>query len=1056
MVELDREFLQEAGEASLFGVLTHEIGHVIGAWWGDPESERYGTYTDAATGTWTGPNVVALHGRPAPFQDDADPFSWVNGERSPLASEFDFFHSGVCSSLLAYCSRNDPRPAFLPHALDFAFLADLGMTVIDETSRPETYGLVGWTDHAGFSLSVSRDLQVALGQSGSNGHHLHSSTLDVTDLLQVEADAFGLRSTGDLGQSYPAEGPSGTVRYAGGLLGAAIGRTGLPPVTGDASLVVNLGSLDGRASFTSLQVHTRGTPGVFSGGSLHYPFELSANAIVGTGTGLTLRADFYGPGHKSVAGTLHDPSAGLLASFGAAHDDRPGREDVVAAADRLLGRSHRTDTADPTADGWTRYRCTTAAACESRRAGPDGWGDWTTATRAEALAATAGWTWRDAEKPESDRSFVRIARHLDSSADGFQGRRVVDGYTGTLDHVAFGTGFERHTDLVVALEGGVAETVSAFDRWAGVQGTASGVRPDEVARWSGLMLGYQGGRAASETPFVEGVASLEYALADNKLDVAFSNVASLDGRRTLRDFAFEGLDVAEDGTFGSDGTLDGAFFGPSQEEAAGAFHHDSSDVTGSFGARRLPAVAALEESGPSQSQPPIGEEDGIRYVGADAAPALDELTAAGDYGGVAVSSGRVQDGAGADRVLEYLERHIDDDYNHWIPGLATFADQPVVRVARGASEELAAYTEAAVRLINSALPRDNRIVFSTDRAPRSTAIEHVPEGEVFVNFAGKQDWNLREGHSYGADWLVAHEIDALPEYNESAGRHENKGMRAAHLWFDSRILSNAAWVRDPDTDIWEYQVLDAPVIESDTVDKVYTGERVIRHVVWVMLKALGLYGFVDESEFPDSILAHGEHRLPNIDSEGLLAAYTRLAPGTQPEALSAESLGPWEDTSFHLRGDLEFAGGEAAFGVALRNGLARPWASGPAPLAALESNSALYGTVSWNGALLGLTPSAETVAGQARLVVELSTLDGQLNFTGLERWGVKVAPGEVGSGTIWGAGDLEYAVEVQGNAFYRTGNDDGEVAGAFFGAAHEAMGGVLERSDLTAGFGGTR
>ena len=197
-------------------------------------------------------------------------------------------------------------------------------------------------------------------------------------------------------------------------------------------------------------------------------------------------------------------------------------------------------------------------------------------------------------------------------------------------------------------------------------------------------------------------------------------------------------------------------------------------------------------------------------------------------------------------------------------------------------------------------------------------------------------------------------------------------------------------------------------------------------------------------------------RLPNIDGEALLAAYTRLAPGTLPEDLSAESLGPWEDTSFHLRGDLELAGGEAAFGVALRNGLARPWASGPAPLAALENNSALFGTVGWNGALLGLTPSAETVAGQARLAVELSTLDGRLDFTGLERWGVETAPGEVGSGTNWGDGDLEYAVEVRGNSFHRTGGDDGEVAGAFFGAAHEAMGGVLERSDLTAGFGGTR
>ena len=1058
-VQLDREFLKDAGETSLFHVLAHEIGHVVGAWWGDPEWEGSAAYADEATGTWSGPKVVAVHGRPAPFQDAADPHAWVNGERSPHTTEFDFFHSGVCSSIMAYCRRNDPRPAFLPHAIDFAFLADLGMTVIDETDRPETYGLVGWTDYAGFALSVSRDLQIAIGQSGNNSYRLHSSTLDVTDLLQVEVDVFGSRSTGDLRQSYAAEGLSGTVRYAGGLLGAAINRTGLPPVTGDTSLAVNLGSLDGTASFTSLQVYTQGIPRAFSGGSLHYPFELSANGILGTGTGSTLLADFYGPAHENVAGALHDPGAGLLASFGAAHDDRPGREDVVASADRLLGWSHRTGAADPTADGWTQYRCTTASACESRQAESDGWGDWTTATRSETLASTAGWTWRNAERPNDDHGLVRIARYSDTSTDGLQGRHVVDGYTGTLEHVAFGTGFERHTDWSLLSEGGIAETDSSLDKWAGVQGTASGAPPDEVARWIGLMLGYQGGRAASETPFVLGLASLEYFLSDNKLDVAFSDVTSRDGRRYLRDFAFRDLPVQDDGTFGSDGAtgaLDGAFFGPSQEEAGGAFHHNTSVVTGSFGARRLPDVAALEESGQSETQPPIVEDDESRYVGANAAPALDSLTAAGDYGGVAVSSGRVQDGAGADRVLEYLKRHIDEDYNGWIPGLATFPDPPVVRVAWGASEELVAYTETAVRLINSALPRDNRIVFSRVRAPRSTAIENVPEGEIFVDFAQKQYWNVREGHHYGADQLEIPEIDTIQEYNDSAQRHENKSMRAAHLWFDSRVISNAAWVWDPDTETWDHQVLNAPVIESDTVRKIYTRERVVSRLTRRLVRTLGFVGSIDQSEFPDSILAHNRVRLSNIDGEALLAAYARLTPGTLPEDLSAESLGSWEDTSFHLRGDLEFAGGEAAFGVALRNGLARPWASGPAPLAALENNSALFGTVSWNGALLGLTPSTETVAGQARLAVELSTLDGRLDFTGLERWGVKVAPGEVGSGTNWGDGDLEYAVEIQGNSFYRIGGDDGEVAGAFLGAAHEAMGGVLERSDLTAGFGGTR
>ena len=154
-----------------------------------------------------------------------------------------------------------------------------------------------------------------------------------------------------------------------------------------------------------------------------------------------------------------------------------------------------------------------------------------------------------------------------------------------------------------------------------------------------------------------------------------------------------------------------------------------------------------------------------------------------------------------------------------IPGLGTFPARPVVRVARGTSEELAAYTETAVRLINSALPREDRIVFSRDPAPRSTAIENVPEGEIFVNFARTQDWNLRESQGYEPDSLVIWEYDAISEFNESAQRHENKGMRAAHVWFNSWVISNAAWVRDPDTNTWEYQVLNAPAIKSGTTQK---------------------------------------------------------------------------------------------------------------------------------------------------------------------------------------------------------------------------------------------
>ena len=198
------------------------------------------------------------------------------------------------------------------------------------------------------------------------------------------------------------------------------------------------------------------------------------------------------------------------------------------------------------------------------------------------------------------------------------------------------------------------------------------------------------------------------------------------------------------------------------------------------------------------------------------------------------------------------------------------------------------------------------------------------------------------------------------------------------------------------------------------------------------------------------------HLLFPADREALLAIHDRLQPGLLPEEFSAQSLGLWEDTSFHLLGELGDPEGDASFGVASRNGFAAPWATGPTPSTNLADNPTLSGSATWNGALLGITPSAETVAGSALLNVDLVDLDGQLDFADMETWEANVAPEAPGSGTTWGDGDLGYTIEVRGNTFIQTGGDDGEVTGAFFGAAHEAMGGVLERSDLAGGFGGTR
>ena len=92
------------------------------------------------------------------------------------------------------------------------------------------------------------------------------------------------------------------------------------------------------------------------------------------------------------------------------------------------------------------------------------------------------------------------------------------------------------------------------------------------------------------------------------------------------------------------------------------------------------------------------------------------------------------------------------------------------------------------------------------------------------------------------------------------------------------------------------------------------------------------------------------------------------------------------------------------------------------------------------------------------MVVQLNTLTGDLDFTDMERWETGAAPGQIGTGTRWGDGDLHYAIEVTGNSFWRTweSGDAGAVRGTFIGVAHEGMAGTLKRDDLDAAFGASR
>ena len=109
-----------------------------------------------------------------------------------------------------------------------------------------------------------------------------------------------------------------------------------------------------------------------------------------------------------------------------------------------------------------------------------------------------------------------------------------------------------------------------------------------------------------------------------------------------------------------------------------------------------------------------------------------------------------------------------------------------------------------------------------------------------------------------------------------------------------------------------------------------------------------------------------------------------------------------------------------------------------------------------DGTLLGLTPQAAPVTGDATIGVSLGTLTGRADFTSLEAWQPNAAPGTAGTGTQWLDGDLGYAIRVQGNGFRETGGDAGRLSGIFVGSQHQGAAGTLERSDLTAAFGASR
>lgn len=405
----------------------------------------------------------------------------------------------------------------------------------------------------------------------------------------------------------------------------------------------------------------------------------------------------------------------------------------------------------------------------------------------------------------------------------------------------------------------------------------------------------------------------------------------------------------------------------------------------------------------------------------------EELTWLENRGDVFVSYGMTHGGPRKFDVIGYLLNFESPS----LPGVSTFATPPTIELAAGTPPEYMGYMARVVQQLNVVLPPDLRLHLSATPAPARSDI--VPEGKIYVDFVD-------------ADWPSRFSAEHL---GTTTGDEHTAPKRSAHLWLNVQLIRKAA------EDLGAF--VPAVTFERAMLD-------ILAHE---MLHALGFDGgHVNYDTFPHSIMNNsplptlfgtknnpGERLLYEIDREGLTAAYALLSPGT-----SALHLGEWSNTMLHIRGDIviEAPGRVVHFGAVQRNGITEPWVVGPIPKTNLAENSALDETVGWSGRLLGLTPSAEVVEGAAALEVDLSSLSGRLEFTDIESWPANVQPGDVGAGTQWGDGDLSYSIQVRGNTFTHTGGDPGVVTGVFLGQEHQAMGGSLERTDMSGAFAGTR
>ena len=464
-------------------------------------------------------------------------------------------------------------------------------------------------------------------------------------------------------------------------------------------------------------------------------------------------------------------------------------------------------------------------------------------------------------------------------------------------------------------------------------------------------------------------------------------------------------------------------------------------------AGQAPPPEAAQPSPPPDKSAGTGNFLGIGPAFAGQSPSAADLPAGSETArsGIRIRSGSWRDPQGRDgsrsaaEVIGFLRSFQAPAYRDDGPEadllVVDFGGRKILRLQGAAARERKLVGEAAADM-NAALPWDMRILLGDDLSRRIAPAE-VPHNEIHLHFTdGKATWP--------SEYMAPED-----------GSIRILGIGGANVSLTNfMVLGGFAYI-------------DRRAMREVGLDEAET-RGVITHEI---LHAYGIGAHADPERFPMSVLSPTAENLAttppvylSIDGEGILAL-ARIPPGTPVAGLGPDDLGDWADTGYHLLGYAPLGGGDdfVRFGAAWRNGLAKPWAYGPAPETRLRDNPALLGSAVWNGGLLGFSGAGRTVAGDARIRIDLGSMNGRAGFTGLESWAPETHPGQPGSGRVWGDGDLGYSIEVTqgrgGEGFASAsapGDDPGWVSGVFAGPAHQGAAGILEHPDLSAAFGGTR